>query len=163
MTIAALLKKTMEFYKGNNHSIAHMLRVWGYAKTIGELEKLDPHTQFVLEAAAVTHDIGIPIAMEKYGSAKGEYQEKEGASFVLQFLSDTDFTEEDKARISFLLGHHHTPEMIDNIDYQILIEADYLVNADNGKLPPEKVEEFANTYFKTAAGKTLLGTVLLAR
>ena len=139
------------------------MRVWGYAKTIGELENLDEHTQFVLEAAAITHDIGIPFAMEKYGSAKGEFQEKEGAEVVWDFLADTDISEDDKARISFLLGHHHTPEEIDNIDYQILIEADYLVNADDGKLPAEQVTAFAEAYFKTTAGKALLKTILLAK
>ena len=32
-------------------------------------------------------------------------------------------------RVAYLVGHHHSPEQIDAIDYQILIEADYIVNA----------------------------------
>ena len=32
-------------------------------------------------------------------------------------------------RVAYLVGHHHGPEQIDAIDYQILIEADYIVNA----------------------------------
>ena len=32
-------------------------------------------------------------------------------------------------RVAYLVGHHHSPEQIDGIDYQILIEADYIVNA----------------------------------
>ena len=36
-------------------------------------------------------------------------------------------------RVAYLVGHHHSPEQIDAIDYQILIEADYIVNAsENG-------------------------------
>ena len=33
-------------------------------------------------------------------------------------------------RIIFLVAHHHTFQEVDGIDYQILLEADYLVNAD---------------------------------
>ena len=37
-------------------------------------------------------------------------------------------------RVTYLVGHHHSPEQIDGIDYQILIEADYIVNAsENGR------------------------------
>ena len=32
-------------------------------------------------------------------------------------------------RVAYLVGHHHSPEQIDGINYQILIEADYIVNA----------------------------------
>lgn len=32
-------------------------------------------------------------------------------------------------RVCFLVGHHHTYNMIDGLDYQILVEADFLVNA----------------------------------
>ena len=32
-------------------------------------------------------------------------------------------------QVAYLVGHHHSPEQIEGIDYQILIEADYIVNA----------------------------------
>ena len=35
----------IEFYKGNIHDIDHFLKVWAMAKTIGEIEKPDRHTQ----------------------------------------------------------------------------------------------------------------------
>ena len=47
------------------------------AKTIGELEGLDRHTQEVLELAAVVHDIACPLCREKYGNASGKNQERE--------------------------------------------------------------------------------------
>lgn len=34
-------------------------------------------SRMVILAASVLHDIGIPVAKEKYGSAAGHYQEKE--------------------------------------------------------------------------------------
>ncbi len=32
------------------------------------------------------------------------------------------------ARVCYLVGHHHTYTDIDGLDYQILVEADYIVN-----------------------------------
>ena len=31
-------------------------------------------------------------------------------------------------RICYLIGHHHTYDNIEGLDYQILVEADFLVN-----------------------------------
>ena len=56
MIIAAATQKMIEFYKGNIHDIDHFLKVWAMAKTIGEIEKPDRHTQEILELAAVVHD-----------------------------------------------------------------------------------------------------------
>ena len=47
--VAAATRKMIEFYHGNRHDIAHFLKVWALAKTIGELEGLDGHTQEALE------------------------------------------------------------------------------------------------------------------
>ncbi|MFR7744122.1 MAG: hypothetical protein ACLU3I_13115 [Acutalibacteraceae bacterium] len=53
MIVSAAIQKMIEFYKGNRHDVNHFLKVWAMAKTIGELEGLDRHTQEVLELAAV--------------------------------------------------------------------------------------------------------------
>ncbi len=44
MIVAAATQKMIDFYKGNIHDIDHFLKVWAMAKTIGELEALEPHT-----------------------------------------------------------------------------------------------------------------------
>ena len=44
----------------------------------------------------------------------------------------------------------------DGADYQILIEADYLVNADESGYSKDNIRNFGEMYFKTAAGKNLL-------
>ena len=33
-----------------------------------------------------------------------------------------------RERICYLIGHHHTYDKIDGTDYQILVDADFLVN-----------------------------------
>lgn len=52
MKIAAAIEKMTDFYKGNIHDIYHFLKVWAFAKNIGEAEGLDPKTQETLEMAA---------------------------------------------------------------------------------------------------------------
>ena len=68
------------------------VRVWNYAKTIAELEKIDSETQYILEAAAITHDIACPLCREKYGNTNGKHQEEEGVPLVKAFLSDAGMT-----------------------------------------------------------------------
>ena len=57
MIVSTAIQKMIEFYKGNRHDVNHFLKVWAMAKTIGELEGLDRHTQEVLELAARTAPI----------------------------------------------------------------------------------------------------------
>ena len=78
-SIAELTEKMIAFSEGNLHDIDHFIRVWTYARTIGELERLDAYTQYVLETAALTHDIACPLCREKYGSTNGKYQEAAAA------------------------------------------------------------------------------------
>ena len=66
MKIAAAIEKMTDFYKGNIHDIYHFLKVWAFAKNIGEAEGLDPKTQETLEMAAVVHDIACPGKIRKY-------------------------------------------------------------------------------------------------
>ena len=153
--VAAATRKMIGFYHGNRHDIAHFLKVWAMAKTIGELEGLDADTQYLLEATAIVHDIACPFCREKYGRADGKLQEKEGPSIVRTFLADSGMTEAQVERIAYLVGHHHTLTGIDGMDYQILIEADYLVNASEKTYSPANVQNFMNTSMKTESGKKL--------
>ena len=153
---AEIAAKMIEYSEGNLHDINHFMKVWGYAKTIGELEGLDEQTQLILEAAAITHDIACPLCREKYGNTAGRLQEQEGAVLVSAFLQDTGLTEEEIRRVSFLVGHHHTYTAVDGIDYRILLEADYLVNADESRYAPEQIRKGYAEIFKTDAGIRLL-------
>ena len=152
MTIAQILNKMIAASNGNIHDIDHLLRVWAYARTIGELEGLDAETQYLLEVAAITHDIACPLCREKYGNTNGKYQELEGAVLVRAFLAGTGMTEAQIARVAYLVGHHHTLRDIHGMDYQILIEADYIAK--------ESVIHFLNTIMKTASGRQLAASVL---
>ena len=59
--IAKLTEKMIKFYDGDLHDINHFLKVYAYAKTIGQCEGLDEMSQMSLEAAAIVHDIACQI------------------------------------------------------------------------------------------------------
>ena len=156
MSVAAAIEKMTEFYKGNLHDVAHFMKVWGFARTIGQLEGLAPQTQLTLEYTAVVHDIACPLCREKYGNTNGKRQEEEGGPLVRSFLADAGLSAEQVDRVAYLVSHHHTYTDIDGIDYQILIEADYIVNASESGYSPENRKNFLEEHMKTESGKRLL-------
>lgn len=156
---AQIMEKMIAASDGNIHDIDHLIRVWTYAKTIGELEGLDANTQYILEVAAITHDIACPLCREKYGNTNGKYQEEEGAPMVRNFLSDSGMREEQIERVAYLVGHHHTFREVDGIDYQILIEADYIANASENGYSRTNVTNFMNKIVTTEGGKRLIKAV----
>ena len=154
-----IMEKMIAFSDGNIHDIDHLIRVWTYSKTIGELEGLDAQTQIVLEAAAITHDIACPLCREKYGNTNGKHQEQEGEVMVKDFLAGTGMSEEQVKRVAFLVGHHHTFIGIDGIDYQILVEADYIANATENGYSRQNVANFMQKVMKTESGKRILKSI----
>lgn len=161
MIVAATTQKMIAFYRGNIHDIDHFLKVWAMAKTIGELEVLDKHAQEVLELAAVVHDIACPLCREKYGDTNGKHQELESPPLVEAFFKGLPVERPDVERISWLVAHHHTYANIDGPDHQILLEADFLVNAGESGYTPSAIRNFRERVFRTAAGKELLDSMYL--
>ena len=159
MTVSQIMNKMIAFSNGNLHDIDHFIRVWAYAKTIAESEQLDEKTQFILEVAAITHDIACPLCREKYGNANGKLQEAEGRPMVEAFLGDVGMCAHQIERIKYLVGHHHTLSGIDGMDYQILIEADYIVNASENGYDRKAIENFLNQFVKTSTGKQLIKSI----
>lgn len=159
MTVSPIMKKMISFSDGNIHDIDHLVRVWTYARTIGELENLDNETQFILEIAAITHDIACPLCREKYGNTNGKLQEEEGVPLVKDFLSDTGLNEAQIERVAFLVGHHHTFTGIDGVDWQVLVEADYIANATEKGYSTQNISNFEQKIMKTESGKRILQSI----
>lgn len=155
MSVAKILEKMIAFSNGNIHDIDHFIRVWTYAKTIGELEGLDPETQYILEIAAITHDIACPLCRQKYGNTDGKYQEVEGEPLVRNFLNDSGMTADQIDRVAYLVSHHHTLTDIDGMDYQILIEADFIANASENNYNKETIQSFIYKVMQTNSGSML--------
>ena len=147
--IDLLERKMMEFDRGDARRIQHLMKVHRYAQMIGRMERLDAHTQFLTECAALVHDIGIRPAEEKYGACNGALQEQVGPAYARTLLEELDLEPGDIDRICYLVGHHHTYINIDGMDYQILVEADFLVNLYEDELGPEAVRSALERIFRT--------------
>ena len=145
----------IELYSGDAKRIQHFCKVHSYAKLIAETEKVDDRTLLIIETAALTHDIGIHTCEEKYGSCGGKLQEKEGPAIAKKLLSKLGFDTEISDRVQYLIAHHHTYDDINSIDYQILVEADLLVNMMEDNLPKQTVENAYNKIFSTYCGKRI--------
>lgn len=157
--IYKLSQSMIDFDKGDPKRIQHFLKVHSFAKLIGEGENLDEKTLFILEAAALTHDIGIKPAEEKYGSCNGKLQEQEGPAPAREMLTALEFDEDVIDRVCFLIAHHHTYDQVDGIDYQILLEADALVNLFEDGLPAAATEAVFKNVFRTETGIHLYKTM----
>ena len=154
---AKLVKAMMEFDHGSPKRIQHFLKVHSFARTIGIEEGLDEETLYILESAALVHDIGIRPALEKYGSENGKLQEQEGPAFAKKMLEETGgYTDAEIERICYLVGHHHTYQGIDGMDWQILVEADFLVNLYESSVKYQAILNAENNLFVTECGKRML-------
>lgn len=150
-----LFMDMIAYYDGDPKRIQHFTKVHSYARLIGIGEELDDASLFILEAAAYTHDIGIRVAEEKYGRYDGKLQEQEGPIIAQKMLSQLGFENYIVERICFLIGHHHTYDNIDGLDYQILVEADFLVNLYEDDAGNRAIDKAYKRIFKTETGKKI--------
>lgn len=154
--LSSLFAAMISYMEKDAGRIQHFTKVHAYSRLIGSLEQLDPHTLFILEAAALLHDIGIRDGERLYGRCDGKIQEEIGPAEAEKLLSRLNFLPADIERICYLIGHHHTYHSIDGIDYQILIEADFLVNLQEENCSEEECKNVYKNIFKTENGKKIM-------
>ena len=93
------------------------------------------------------------------GGKSGKNQELESSPLIEMFFADLPVSRSDVERISWLVAHHHTYTEIGGIDHQILLEADFLVNAGESGYTWTAIENFRERVFRTTAGIRLLNSV----
>lgn len=144
-----------KFDKGSAERIQHFTKVHSFASQIGKLEKLDEKTQFTLELTAILHDIGIRVALEKYGYSNGKLQEELGPDVARDLLSKYDINQDIIDRVCYIIANHHTYTNIEGLDYRILIEADFLVNLYENSVDNNGIIAAYNNMFVTNTGKAM--------
>lgn len=154
--IAQIQQKMINYFAGDVRRINHALKVHSFAKLIAELEALGEEEKETLEISAFLHDIGIKISEEKYNSSAGHYQEQEGPDVAEKLLKEFELQNNKLKRVLFLIGNHHSYDKIDGLDFQILVEADFLVNIDEDKMDMKQIESIKERIFKTESGKELI-------
>lgn len=155
-----LIIKMTEFNNGDPLRIQHLMKVYQFAHIIGIKEGLDEDTMQILDIASILHDIGIRPSEEKYGSCNGKLQEQEGPAYARKMLAEfPEISDGAVERICYLIGHHHTYENVDGVDYRILLEADFLVNAFEDNLEKDAICHFRDKVFETKTGRYLIDTM----
>lgn len=159
--VSKVIDRMILYFDGDVRRINHAMKVHNFAKTIGELEDIGDKKLLVLEVAAVLHDIGIKESERKYNSSAGNYQEIEGPAVAMDILKEFNLDKDFVDRVCYLIGHHHTYTKIDDVDYQILIEADFIINIFEDSIAKEKVEIIKSKYFKTKVGIEIIESMYL--
>lgn len=159
--IDKVLNSMISYYTGDARRVNHFLKVYGFAKGMGAREGLDPAGQKILEIAALTHDIGIKNSELKYNSSSGGHQQVEGPPEARKMLEALSVDEGIIERVCWLIAHHHTYSQIDSLDYQILVEADFLVNSYEDELSVESIRAIRDKIFRTESGLQLLDSLYL--
>ena len=155
-----LIYEMQQIFKGDDRRIEHAFKVLDYAEQIHIAEGGDP---FIIKAAAILHDIGIPISIQKYGSTAGYYQEIEGPPIAEKILRKYEIPTEQSGHICKIIANHHSARNIYTTEFKIVYDADWLVN-----LPEEftgadkkKLKSLIKRIFKTRTGSSLARKLFL--
>ncbi len=159
MNIGKLAFVMISFETNTRGDVNHLMKVWSFARTLGEMNNLSQRDQQILETAALLHDAACPVLRGQPG-AQALSHEKSSAFLARSHLSqasygeklDDDFID----RVVFLIEHHHDGAMEKSLLLQCLYEAEFLVTLDEQGALPETVRRKGETLIKTQAGKFLL-------
>ncbi len=86
---------------------------------------------------------------------RGYLSGKEGAPVARNMLESLGYDADLIERVCYPVGHHHACENIDGSDYQIPVEADFLVNIFEGRMELTGAKQIRKTIFKTQGGKEI--------
>lgn len=157
----ALYNEMVDFFSGDARRCQHFIKVASLVKQLAESEGADAELTELVEVAGLVHDCGIKPGEAKYGAGHctGKIQEQEGPSVARELLQKVGYAPEKIERICYLVGHHHTYNMIDGLDYQLLVEADFIVNFYEDGTPKENIAKAVERIFKTESGIKLVKTM----
>ncbi|NTW71200.1 MAG: HD domain-containing protein [Eubacteriaceae bacterium] len=163
--ISAIFMDMIDYFQEDIKRINHALKVHSFARLIGEKELISSpdkhHMMSIIELTAILHDIGIKISEEKYGSPSGKYQEIEGPDIARGIMKKNQTEENVMDRVCFIIGNHHTYGKIDRLDFQIIVEADFLVNIHEDELPEISISRLKEKHFRTETGNKLVDSLYL--
>jgi HD superfamily phosphohydrolase len=154
--------KLMLDYNGTDvRRINHALKVFAFAQNIARAENCDERTQAIIEYASILHDIGLHKAEKIYSAGLLKYHEELGPEVARELIDDLEIDPAVKDRVYFLIGNHHSYAKINGLDFQILVEADLLVNMFEDDYSRETIASVKQKIFKTKAGKAMLDSMYL--
>ena len=78
LILAQLMRAMIKYDGGDAPRIQHFVKVHDFARMIAIAEGMNEEELFVLEAAAILHDVGIHVSEARYGNCDGKHQEELG-------------------------------------------------------------------------------------
>jgi HD superfamily phosphodiesterase len=155
-----LVNEMKKVFGDDQKRIEHALAVLNYAEQIQAVEGGDP---LIVKAAAILHDIGIQEAERKYGSSAGKYQEIEGPPIAKGILERYEINSDAVEHICKIIENHHTAKNIDTTEFRIVVDADRIVNMNEGyrDVTQEKLREIIGNKFKTNEGDRIAEKIFL--
>jgi HD superfamily phosphodiesterase len=159
--IYPIMNDMIRYFGHDVRRINHALKVYDFACLIAGESTVRGTERQVIGIAALLHDIGIKEAERKYQSSASRYQEEEGPAIARGILAPHHLDENLVDRICYIIGNHHTYTKIDGTDFQILVEADFIVNIFEDEMKPDVIRSIKTKIFKTEAGTRLLEDMYL--
>lgn len=140
--------------------INHALEVLKYAEKIQLAQGGDP---LVVKAAALLHDIGIAKAEKEHDSADPALQQTLGPPIANDILIKHGVEPELIDHICKIIAEHHTARNIDTTEFQIVFDADWLVNFPDHypNADKQKTKDLIDKTFKTKTGRQLAAQLFL--
>ena len=71
-TLSLLMRAMIKYDGGDVPRIQHFVKAHDFSRMIGMSEGMESRQLFVLEAAAILHDVGIHAAEANYGNSHGK-------------------------------------------------------------------------------------------
>ncbi len=159
--IHTIMADMIRYFHGDVKRINHALKVYSFVSLILKESGSDERESLIIGISALLHDIGIKEAERKFQSSSGTLQEQEGPPIAREMLKSYGLDHEIIDRVCFIIGNHHSYSKIDGTDFQILVEADFLVNIYEDAVSPESVRNVREKIFRTEPGIGLLDEMYL--
>ena len=155
----------MKKHFGNDqHRINHALQVTNYAEQLIQNSNSSQINKKIIIYAAILHDIGIQRAEKKYGSTAGRYQELEGPPIARKIMNSLAISDDIINSVCQIIAHHHSPGIINTMNFKLLYDADWLVNLpDEYDLTTNEIDitQIIEQVYLTKVGKELAFNLFL--
>lgn len=152
------MKRMIDYYAAcDSTQIAHTLCVHEYTRMLAMRERYDERKRGLLEIAALLHDIGCPSAKWKYGDSLPIHQQQEGMCIAADwFASDPSWLDTQEAQwVVDVVGAHHNAVQAEVLGFEVLYEADLIVNLFEGYYPVDYADVYYHKMVRTKSGKQL--------
>jgi HD superfamily phosphodiesterase len=148
-----------QYFGKDQKRIDHAVSVLNYAREINSSEKADKD---IVEAAAILHDIGIHEAEKRYQSTAGKHQMELGPAIASEILNNLGKDHRFIESVNKIIGNHHILNGDSSKEFQVVYEADWLVNLqdDFKDWDNKKKGAVINKNFKTTKGTELALKIL---